>query len=82
MKWLVISLAMSAVAGASGCWRPYYGHNYAPPAYAQQAPRLSAARAGDAGRSRDAGGASHAAAGLPAAAVLPTLLLALVVCRR
>jgi len=37
MKWLAVSLALAAVAGTSGCWRPYYGHNYAPPAY-QQAP--------------------------------------------
>jgi len=39
MKWLAVSLALAAVAGTSGCWRPYYGHNYAPPAY-QQAPQV------------------------------------------
>jgi hypothetical protein len=37
MKWAAISLALCVTAASTGCWRPYYGHTYAPPAY-QQAP--------------------------------------------
>jgi len=33
MKWAVVLLGMLAAAGASGCWRPYYGQAYAQPAY-------------------------------------------------
>ena len=37
MKWLTISLSIVTLTSASGCWRPYYGRNYAPPALAQPA---------------------------------------------
>ena len=37
MKWLAFMLALGTLAGATGCWRPYYGRNYAPPAVAQPA---------------------------------------------
>jgi len=38
MKWAAILLSLFVVAGSSGCWRPYYGYNYAQPAYTQPAP--------------------------------------------
>ena len=37
MKWLAASLGILVVITGSGCWRPYYGRNYAPPAVAQPA---------------------------------------------
>ena len=35
MKWAALSLAMLATAASSGCWRPYYGQQYAAPVYPQ-----------------------------------------------
>jgi hypothetical protein len=34
MKWLAVSFAMIVATCGCGCWRPYYGRNYAPPATA------------------------------------------------
>jgi hypothetical protein len=41
-----VLVAVLAILSTSGCWRPYYGHTYAPPAYSQppaQAPIEQAA---------------------------------------
>jgi hypothetical protein len=35
MKWLAASLGIFVAITGCGCWRPYYGRNYAPPAVAQ-----------------------------------------------
>jgi hypothetical protein len=37
MKWAAISFGLFVATAASGCWRPYYGYNYAQPAYPQAA---------------------------------------------
>ncbi len=37
MKWAAIFFALFVLATGCNCWRPYYGHTYAPPAY-QAAP--------------------------------------------
>jgi hypothetical protein len=37
MKRAAIVLGILVTAAGCGCWRPYYGQTYAPPAY-QQAP--------------------------------------------
>ena len=34
MKWLTVSFGLIVITCGSGCWRPYYGRNYAPPATA------------------------------------------------
>ena len=34
MKWLTLSFGLVIVTCGCGCWRPYYGRNYAPPATA------------------------------------------------
>ncbi len=34
MKWLSLSLGLLVITCGSGCWRPYYGRNYAAPATA------------------------------------------------
>jgi hypothetical protein len=35
MKWSPLVTVLAATALASGCWRPYYNHQLAPPAYSQ-----------------------------------------------
>jgi len=37
MKWLAVPFGLLVLVNASGCWRPYYGRNYAQPAVAQPA---------------------------------------------
>ncbi len=35
MKWLTAAACLTILLSATGCWRPYYGRNYAPNAVAQ-----------------------------------------------
>jgi hypothetical protein len=42
MKWSHLSLAVIAALASTGCWRPYYGHTYAQPAYPQAPPYQAA----------------------------------------
>lgn len=35
MNRAALLIGLTAITTASGCWRPYYGHTYAPPAYSQ-----------------------------------------------
>ena len=35
MKWAPLVVVLALTVLASGCWRPYYNQQYAPPAYSQ-----------------------------------------------
>jgi hypothetical protein len=35
MKRAALLIGVTMILTATGCWRPYYGHTYAPPAYSQ-----------------------------------------------